>query len=148
MTVFLKTKNKLVVRSMAIKEKAKNVMFWSKKDISKVKKILLEWILQNILENQTFQRMAKFIMVDSYKMDFMNKSFFMYIHVILIILLLNYERAYMRVIIGYSGRGCVLIIVFELCGSKARLFQVNLFWMGKYDPLRPTFILEEKLIQY
>ena len=148
MTVFLKTKNKLVVRSMAIKEKAKNVMFWSKKDISKVKKILLEWILQNILENQTFQRMAKFIMVDSYKMDFMNKSFFMYIHVILIILLLNYERAYMRAIIGYSGRGCVLIIVFELCGSKAGLFQVNLFWMGKYDPLRPTFILEEKLIQY
>ena len=148
MTVFLKTKNKLVVRSMAIKEKAKNVMFWSKKDISKVKKILLEWILQNILENKTFQRMAKFIMVDSYKMDFMNKSFFMYIHVILIILLLNYERAYMRAIIGYSRRGCVLIIVFELCGSKAGLFQVNLFWMGKYDPLRPTFILEEKLIQY
>ena len=54
----------------------------------------------------------------------------------------------MRAIIGYSGRGCVLIIVFELCGSKAGLFQVNLFWMGKYDPLRPTVILEEKLIQY
>ena len=144
----MKTKNKLVVRSIAIKEEAKHVMFWSKRDTSKVKNILIQRILPNILENQTFQRMAKFIMVDSYKMDFMNKSFFMYIHVILIILLLNYERAYMRAIIGYSGRGCVLIIVFELCGSKAGLFQVNLFWMGKYDPLRPTFILEEKLIQY
>ena len=27
--------------------------------------------LQKILENQTFQRIAKFIMFDSYKMDFM-----------------------------------------------------------------------------
>ena len=54
----------------------------------------------------------------------------------------------MRTIIGYSGRDCVFIVLFQLCGSNAELFQVNLFWMGKYDPLRPTFILEEKLIQY
>ena len=46
-------------------------MFWYKKDTSKVKNILLPWILKNILENQTFQRIAKFIMVDSYEMDFM-----------------------------------------------------------------------------
>ena len=46
-------------------------MFWYKKDSSKVKNILLQWILKNILENQTFQRIAKFIMVDSYEMDFM-----------------------------------------------------------------------------
>ena len=46
-------------------------MFWYKKDTSKVKNILLQRILQNILENQTFQRIAKFIMVDSYEMDFM-----------------------------------------------------------------------------
>ena len=46
-------------------------MFWSKKDSSKVKDTLLLWILQNILENQTFQRIAKFVMVHSYKMDFM-----------------------------------------------------------------------------
>ena len=46
-------------------------MFWYKKDTSKVKNILLQWILKNILENQTFQRIAKFIMVDSYEMDFM-----------------------------------------------------------------------------
>ena len=48
-------------------------MFSSKKDTkdtSKLKNTLLQWILQNILENQTFQRIAKFIMVDSYEMDF------------------------------------------------------------------------------
>ena len=62
----MKTKSKLVVGSIAIKEEAKNVMFWSKKDMSKVKNILLLQILQKILENQTFQRIAKFIMVDFY----------------------------------------------------------------------------------
>ena len=41
-------KNKLVVRNIAIKEETKNVMFWYKKDTSKVKNILLQWILQNI----------------------------------------------------------------------------------------------------
>ena len=46
-------------------------MLWSKKDSSKVKNTLHQWILQNVLENQTFQRIAKFIMVDSYKMVFM-----------------------------------------------------------------------------
>ena len=47
------------------------MLFWSEKDTSKVKNTLFQWILQNILENQKFQRMAKFIMVDSYEMDFM-----------------------------------------------------------------------------
>ena len=42
-------------------------MFWSKRDTSKVKNILIQRILPNILENQTFQK--KFIMVDSYEMD-------------------------------------------------------------------------------
>ena len=46
-------------------------MFWSKKDSLKVKNRLLQWIFQNILENQTFRRIAKFIMVDSYEIDFM-----------------------------------------------------------------------------
>ena len=46
-------------------------MFWSKRDSSKVKNRLLQWIFQNILENQTFRRIAKFIMVDSYETDFM-----------------------------------------------------------------------------
>ena len=37
-------------------------MFWFlKKIIWKKKKVLLQWILQNILENQAFQRTAKFI---------------------------------------------------------------------------------------
>ena len=42
-----------------------------KKDISKVKNTLLKWILQNISENQTFQRTSMFIMADFYEMDFM-----------------------------------------------------------------------------
>ena len=36
-----------------------------------MKNTLHQWILQNVLENQTIQRIAKFIMVDSYKMVFM-----------------------------------------------------------------------------
>ena len=58
----------LVVRR---KEEAKNVMLWLEKDISKVENILVQWILQNILENQTLQRIAKFVMTDFYEMDFM-----------------------------------------------------------------------------
>ena len=46
----------LVVRR---KEEAKNVMFWLEKDISKVENTMLQWIFRNILENQTFQRIAK-----------------------------------------------------------------------------------------
>ena len=42
-----------------------------KKDISKVKNPLLKWILQNISENQKFQRTAKFTMTDFYEIDFM-----------------------------------------------------------------------------
>ena len=60
---------KLVVRSIAIEEEANNVILWSIKDSIKVKNALLQGILENMLENQTFQRMAKFIMVDSYEMD-------------------------------------------------------------------------------
>ena len=37
-----------------------------------MKNRLLQWILQNILENQTFQKKtAKFIMAYFYEMDFM-----------------------------------------------------------------------------
>ena len=46
-------------------------MFWLEKDISKVESTLLQWILKNILENQTFQRIAKFIMADFYEINFM-----------------------------------------------------------------------------
>ena len=34
-------------------------MFWLEKDISKVENTMLQWIFRNILENQTFQRIAK-----------------------------------------------------------------------------------------
>ena len=46
-------------------------MFWLEKDISKVENTWLQSILQNILENQTFQRLAKFIMANFYEMDIM-----------------------------------------------------------------------------
>ena len=61
-------KKMLVVRS---KKEAKNVMLWLEKDTSKVENTLLWWILQNIFENQTFQRKTKFIMADFYETDFM-----------------------------------------------------------------------------
>ena len=58
----MKTKNKLVVRSIAMKEEAKSMLcFDKKKDTSKVKNTLLQWILQNIWENQMFHRIATFI---------------------------------------------------------------------------------------
>ena len=41
------------------------------------------------------------------------------------------KKLYMCTIIGYSGRDCVLIMLFQLYGSKAGLFQVDLFWVGK-----------------
>ena len=42
----MKTKNKLVARSIGIKNEAKNVMFWSKKDTSNAKNTLHQWILK------------------------------------------------------------------------------------------------------
>ena len=57
-----------------MKEEAKSMLcFDKKKDTSKVKNTLLQWILQNILENQTFQRIAKFI-VWSISLNFMKGS--------------------------------------------------------------------------
>ena len=56
------------------------------------------------------------------------------------------KKLYMRTKIGSSERGSVLIILYQLYGSKAGLFDGNLLWAGQYDP--PTSILEEELIQY
>ena len=64
-----------MVRSIAIKEEAKSVMFLSIKDTSKVKNALLRWILRNILQNKTFQRIIKFIMVCFNEMNFMKGIF-------------------------------------------------------------------------
>ena len=36
-----------------------------------MKNTLLQWFSKNILENQTFQTIAKFSMVDSYETDFL-----------------------------------------------------------------------------
>ena len=58
------------------------------------------------------------------------------------------KKLYMHTVIGSSGRGCVLIVFFHCYSSKAKLFESNLFLVGKYDPPPSTFILEEKLIQY
>ena len=57
-------------RSIEIKEQERNAVFLLEKDRSKVENKFLQRILQKIFENQMFQRMAKFIMVDFYKMDF------------------------------------------------------------------------------
>ena len=46
-------------------------MFSSKKETPKVKNTLLQWILQNILENQVFQRIANFILINFYEMNLM-----------------------------------------------------------------------------
>ena len=40
-----------------------------------MKNTLIQWILQNIIEKQRFQRIAKFIIVDSDEMDFMKSNF-------------------------------------------------------------------------
>ena len=42
------------------------------------------------------------------------------------------KKPYMQ-IIGSSKRDHVLMILFQLCGAKAGLFESNLFWVGKYD---------------
>ena len=49
-------------------------MFRLKKDTSKMKNTLPRWILQNVLQNQTFQRIAKFIIANFYEIDFMKGS--------------------------------------------------------------------------
>ena len=46
----------------------KTLRFYLKKT-SNVKNTVLQWVLQNILENQKFSRTEKF-MTDFYKMDF------------------------------------------------------------------------------
>ena len=43
------------------------------------------------------------------------------------------KKPCMHTIIGSSGRDCVLIILFQLYGTKAGLFEDNLFWVGQYD---------------
>ena len=44
------------------------------------------------------------------------------------------KKTYMYTVIGSSERDCVLIILFQLYGSKGEHFEGNLFWVGQYDP--------------
>ena len=56
------------------------------------------------------------------------------------------KKLHMPTIICSSRRGCV--ILFQLYGSKAGLFEDNLFWLGHSitaSPPPPTSILEEEL---
>ena len=57
----------------------------------------------------------------------------------------------MCIIVGSSGRNCVLIIFFQLYGSKTGLFESNLVWVGQYynmtHPTPSTVILEKEIIQ-
>ena len=46
------------------------MFFLLEKDISRAENTLLQWILQNILENQMLQRSTNFVMADFYEMDF------------------------------------------------------------------------------
>ena len=50
----------------------------------------------------------------------------------------------MRTIIGSSRRDCVLIIPFQLYGSKAGPFKDSLFWVGQYDLPHPQPSYYEK----
>ena len=46
------------------------MFFRLEKNISRAENTFLQWILQNILENQMLQRSTNFIMADFYEMDF------------------------------------------------------------------------------
>ena len=46
------------------------MFFLLEKDISRAENTLLQWILQNILQNQMLQRPTDFIMANFYEMDF------------------------------------------------------------------------------
>ena len=57
----------------------------------------------------------------------------MRVYIIFIILLQNYEKPYMSIIVAFSGSDCVLIILFQRYGTKVGLFEGNFFWLGQYD---------------
>ena len=58
------------------------------------------------------------------------------------------KKSYMRPILGYSGRDCVLINFFQLYALGLSFFK--LIYSGWINMTLPpsTFILEEELIQY
>ena len=61
------------------------MFFRLEKDISRAENTLLQWILQNILENQMLQRSTNFIMPDFYEMDFIKDTVILaYVNIYLI----------------------------------------------------------------
>ena len=50
----------------------------------------------------------------------------------------------MHTIVGSSGRNFVLIILFQLQGSKSGLFESNLFWVVDADVISFSFFVESK----
>ena len=54
------------------------------------------------------------------------------------------KKLYMCPNVGSSGRDCVLIILFQLYGSKAQLFAGDLCWMGQYEPQSPYWKKKKK----
>ena len=53
------------------------------------------------------------------------------------------KNPHMRTVIGSSGRDYVLIILFPFYGSKARIFEYNLFWRVSSKQL--TTILKQPI---
>ena len=51
------------------------------------------------------------------------------------------KNPYIPIITGSSEGDCVLVILVQLYGSMAGLFEGNLFWVGQYDP-PPNLIME------
>ena len=49
------------------------------------------------------------------------------------------KKLYLRTTIGSSGRDYVLIVLFQLYGTNAGLFEDNLFWVGQYDHPQPSY---------
>ena len=125
MILIFEKKNKFVVWSIARKEEAKSVMFLSKKDMSKVKNTILRWILRNIWQNQTFQRIIKSIMVYFNEMNFMKGIF----------ILVKVDEMYN---ILKSASHCLLVERWRW-NWMIKIFAGICLWMSM-RLLRPSFI--------
>ena len=53
------------------------------------------------------------------------------------------KKPYIHTIIGSPGRDCILIILYQLYGSKSGLFEGNLFWVGQY--YSPSLYIERRI---
>ena len=45
----------------------------------------------------------------------------------------------MHTIKGFSGRDCILVMLFQLYDSRTWLFDGNLFFLGPYDLPQPSY---------